>query len=373
MLATPEFQQSNNTKAVEQFVGLFNAVPIGELIANLETDITKITVNGVDFPVSINRPTKDANCYICCPRTAYIDYAIDETRNFVQSPILFRLVKILIHCCRPLLWTAGLDSQVQINNWLLSTNPVPFIDVMSARNIAKQVSTTHPGHAIVVRSLNKQTDFETIKNLREAGFRLLPARRIYLFDGRQPPPKLPQNVRYDRALRRQTRYLFAPDDSFTEADYHRAADLYKMLYLDKYTPLNPDYSPCYIREMHQRGLFKLAGYRDDAGQLVAVAGFFFNAQTLTQPIVGYDTSLPRKDGLYRLVMAVGQSLALDNKPFFNMSAGAGSFKRLRGAKPIIEYTAVYEKHLPRKQRYAIRIMEWILSRIGIPLLERFDL
>ncbi|TGT12988.1 GNAT family N-acetyltransferase, partial [Mesorhizobium sp. M3A.F.Ca.ET.174.01.1.1] len=39
----------------------------------------------------------------------------------------------------------------------------------------------------------------------------------------------------------------------------------------------------------------------------------------------------------------------------------------------IEYNAVYAGHLPLRRRVAIRIMETVLARVGIPLLRRFEL
>jgi CelD/BcsL family acetyltransferase involved in cellulose biosynthesis len=181
------------------------------------------------------------------------------------------------------------------------------------------------------------------------------------------------DMKRDRKQLRVTPFERVGDGDFSEADYARAETLYTMLYLDKYTPLNPHYTARYIAQMHRRGIISLAGLRRPGGELVAVTGLFENGGTLTQPIVGYDTTLPVGEGLYRMAMAMAQDHATTRGLFFNMSAGAAGFKRRRGAVPAIEYNAVYAGHLPRRQRVAIRVMEIVLALVGIPLLKRFEL
>jgi hypothetical protein len=57
----------------------------------------------------------------------------------------------------------------------------------------------------------------------------------------------------------------------------------------------------------------------------------------------------------------------------HFSSGAASFKRLRGAEPHVEYSLVYHRHLPPRQRLPWRLLAW-LSRVAIiPIMERYGL
>lgn len=365
---------ANTPEMVARFAAIFRRDPVPALIANLVTEVGQIDIAGRSYPLTLNTRGHQGNCYICNPVTGYIDYALDETRNFVTHPALRHMVRGLIHACAPLVRASGLDHQVQVNNWLFSTNPVPTIRPSAAAALRDQLRVTYPDRAIVLRSLNDLADAASLKALRGAGFRMLPARQVYIFgdDGAGTRPS--NNMRQDFQAIARSGLQSVVNDGFDLDDYARSAVLYDMLYIEKYTPLNPRYTARYIRAMHQAGLMQLRGLRAPAdGRLVAVTGLFENGRTLTQPIVGYDTTRPMKEGLYRMVMAMAQDHARAHGLFFNMSAGAASFKRLRQAVPVIEYNAAYVEHLPRTQRIAVRMMEEILTRTGIPLLKRFEL
>ncbi|TPJ55037.1 GNAT family N-acetyltransferase [Mesorhizobium sp. B2-7-1] len=363
----------NKPAKVEAFVRLFNEMPVCDLIANLKTKVETFEVAGRAFPLTLNDADEAPKCYICCPSSAYIDYAMDETRNFAAHPLLRRALNALIRACAPLVRASGLDRQAQVNNWLYSTNPVPLLDRRTAASLRADLTARFPDRSIVIRSLNDVADPATIAALKAEGFRMLAARQIYIFADRSATPALTRDMKRDRARLRATPFERVGNGDFTEADYARAEQLYDLLYLDKYTPLNPHYTARYIAEMHRRGIISLAGLRRPGGELVAITGLFENGGTLTQPIVGYDIALPVADGLYRMMMAVAQDHATARGLFFNMSAGAAGFKRRRGAVAAIEYNAVYAGHLARRRRLAIRVMETVLALVGIPLLRRFEL
>ena len=84
---------------------------------------------------------------------------------------------------------------------------------------------------------------------------------------------------------------------------------------------------------------------------------------ITAPLFGYDTALPQRLGLYRLLSTLTSLEALAQGRVVHFSAGVGPFKRLRGGQAAIEYNAVYTRHLPAGWRRPWRFLQVLMDRL----------
>jgi hypothetical protein len=163
---------------VSRFTQLVIDLTIKELTANLETRVSEVPIAEHNYQVTFNDRNAPKTCYICCPLRAYINYAIDEIRHFSGNSVIRFAMTQLIKACAPLVRASGMDHQVQLNNWLLSTNPMPPISDADA--IRGTLTKLHLDRAIVIRSLSEIADTATITALCKSGFRMLPARVVYI-------------------------------------------------------------------------------------------------------------------------------------------------------------------------------------------------
>lgn len=340
-------------------------------VTNLSTTVDSVGAGEDRMPVSINS-SESNNTWVCSPHTAYSRYSIEELERFGHA----WLTKPLSWLCKGLggyLWRARLDDAVGINNWLLSTNLYPELKPSVLSAWIDEARARWPGHAIWFRSLNPRYNSEWLNALQAAGFTMIPSRQVYLYDRIDGEAKRPKNLRRDLDLLRDTSLIPSDAADWSPVDFARAEELYGLLYLKKYSQLNPAYSARFLASWHKAGLLELTGYRDEQGTLQAVVGVFVTGRTITAPIVGYDTAQPQRAGLYRLLMATVYDLAARSGYRINLSAGAAGFKRLRGGVGTMEYSAVCARHLPHNRQRAINLLAKLATGIGEPMMKRFEL
>ena len=91
---------------------------------------------------------------------------------------------------------------------------------------------------------------------------------------------------------------------------------------------------------------------------------------MTTPVFGYDTAVPQEIGLYRMLSAVLLRQSAEEGCLLHESAGAAQFKRNRGATAEIEYSAVYDRHLPFYRRMGWAMLSPLLNRVGVPIMKK---
>jgi hypothetical protein len=341
------------------------------LIANVRTRLLVLLDDDVAIPVTVNDAEYD-NSYVCSPYTAYVAYARAEL-HLLRNPSLQLGLGRLIDVAGAALARARINRMVVVNNWLLSTNLYPRRWAPDIPELTARLIRAFPDHYICFRSLNAWTNASLSAALAGARYSLVASRQVYVYDHPQHDWLDSQDVRRDRRLLRQTAYRVVEHDGLAESDYARMAALYDRLYRQKYPKHNPAFTAEYMRLCHRQRLMSFVGLRSPEDRLDGVVGMFEMDRVLTAPIVGYDTALDRRLGLYRLLMLQPFAAAMSAGSNVNLSAGAASFKRLRGGRPVIEYCAIFDRHLPGHRRLAVGVLGLLANRVAVPLMRKLQL
>jgi len=375
-------------------------------IRNAETTVLLARIENGLLPLTVNE-REYSNSYVCAPYTHYIRYAKHELA-LLRRPLLERGLTFVLNILGILMQKSQINRVVHINNWLLSTNLFPDVTGEQLLAVVRAVRERFPEHTVIVRSLCSSLHPELIAALRAEGCKLVPSRQVYLYDsvekhaqraadgkssgsqrqgnrgsgrheegadGGIPKPgnaKTRWLLKRDYALVAKNGYTLVLAAEMTEADIPRIVELYKLLYLDKYSEDNPQFTEDYISLALRTGTLSLYGLRKN-GRLDAVMGFYCRNGMMTTPLFGYDTSLPQSLGLYRMLSACLLAQSRDNGHMLHESAGAAEFKRNRGATADMEYSAVYDRHLPLSRRWCWSFLDVVLNRFGVPLMRKHKL
>lgn len=342
-------------------------------MANVETTLMLVRIDDLILPLTVNDAQYD-NAYVCSPYTHYVRYAKQEL-SLLQRPLLEKGLSGLLNLVGWGMRRSKFNKVVHVNNWLLSTNLFPAMTGEQAVAVMHAVRERFPDHAVVFRSLCPGLHPEITAALGEVGCKMIPSRQIYLYRANDPTfgnSKSRWLLKRDYELLAKNGYTLVSEAEMTDADIPRIAELYRLLYLEKYSYDNPQFGEPFIALAKASGTLTLYGLRKE-GRLDAVMGYFCRNGMMTTPLFGYDTALPQSVGLYRMLSACLIGQAKENGCLLHESAGAAQFKRNRGAVADFEYSAVYDRHLPLSRRWSWSLLDRLLNRVGVPMMRKMKL
>jgi len=302
----------------------------------------------------------EGNSNVCSAYAHYVEYAFHELAGRYRR-VPAGLLKAPRSLLGALLRSGSIDHIVFVNNWLLTTNPSHGLSSAQIAALTAYLTRRYPDSAIVFRSVNPLADQPGLDALRTNSYRLVPSRRVYMLDTASPRYLERSNIRADLNKLRRMSYSIvdSPEDLAPHAP--RITALYRDLYLGKHSPLNPQYNTDFFSLILKETFLTHRALIED-GRVDAFVSYFVEDGVMTASLLAYDLNRPQRLGLYRLAVALLISEAAKRRAWLNMSAGSGDFKMLRGAIPVQECDAVYDRHLPIHRR-----LPWTYVRIAARL------
>lgn len=358
-------------RIAEDYVKAFEVDGVCAHIDNLETSVGLRSWGAHVLPITIN-DGRPARTFVCSPRVGYIDYPREELSRFPNKAAI-PILRAIIDSVGLLTSPALMDRVVHINNWMMSTNLPVDLDPSLVPSQTRRLAEDYPEHLLAMRSLTERHNAPLIAALRAAGWKLLPSRQVFLVDDVTRQCLARRDSKRDAKLLRSGAYAYEELEDVDSGDADRIVELYNLLYRVKYSRLNPAYTPRFVTLTHRIGMIRYLVLRDGDGVIQAFGGMHRFGDHATMPLIGHNTDLPQKHGLYRLAFHAGCLYAARHGLRLNMSSGATQFKRSRGATAEMEFTAFYTRHLPISRRLPVAVLRVVADHVGIPILKKYQL
>ncbi|PLS19246.1 GNAT family N-acetyltransferase [Bacillus sp. M6-12] len=359
--------KGKNSKYVKAFFYPFVTGESTQYIENVKTKMAFLSVDDILLSVNINEEEYE-NSYVSSLYSHYISYAIEEL-YLLKQPLLEKGLTHLIKGAGHFLKGTEINKVIYVNNWLFSTNLQVDLTPTQIKRIVAFLISKFPEHMIVFRSLSDYLHPKLISSFKGNGFKELASRQVYIAKPwNQLTKKEKGSLKGDRKQIEKHGYELIEEIEPTHENIQQIHSLYNELYINKYSNYNPKFTPALYRHFLENRLLKFTGVLKD-GEMVGCIGYWKLNGVMTAPILGYKVDLGNESGLYRILSNLLYQEGERQGLIGHRSAGASEFKLNRGAISSVEYSMIYNKHLPMKRRIGIGLLRLLCNQIGVKLLK----
>ena len=363
-----EYKENHKDEFVYEYAYPFLLFGSENLISNLKTNVKVLQLsNEREVIITINKK-EYSNTYTVSPFSHFITYCYDEL-YCLNNKFLELMLRPLIYLLGLLLKVGDINNIVIVNSLMISTNLIDNLSFEDLQEIKNYLINNFSKSTIVVRSLNNYFYSDISNSLKELDFQKLPSRQIYLLNRSDTLSKGSRkkiNQDYKLISKNNLNIIDIKDTKYST----EIVKLYNMLYIDKYSKSNPMIKKTFVEFLINNDKFIFKGLISEDNKLVGVIGCFVVNNTLTTPILGYDTS---KDiDLYRMLTSMINKLGEELNCNLHRSSGVGKFKKLRGSIKDIEYMYYYNKHLGFYRKMPYKLLSVLNSKRILKLIMEKD-
>ncbi len=284
-----------------------------------------------------------------------------------------RLLRLGLGLAERLAHLAGADKAAIVNNALLSVSPIGATGLHGLSSALMSAAERWPKRIIVARGIVAERD--AVKACAAlAGGIAFPSRVSYAFNltSGDLPDKI--NAERDQSLLHKAKLERIGHQDFTSADLEAAHAQYTAVYIARHGRRNPQLTPAFFAQVHRARGAEFFGLKSD-GALQAFVTLRDNGDFISVPLIGYRADANKRAGLYRQIFALALEIGCERKKVVNFGAGAGHYKKLRGATAAIEYMIIIPTRasvVGRALNAMLKVSEEPLERLVPKVIMHFD-
>ncbi len=310
---------------------------VASWIGNGRARLEILTSAGKRWPVTLGDADQGSQAtWLTSLVSALIGTPKDETTSATTAA--GRVLRFTLGLAEKAALFAGADKAAIVNNALLSVSPIGATQLHGLSGALAAAAARWPERVVVARGI--VAGREAVKACAAlAGGISLPSRVSYAFDltAGELPDKI--NAERDQALLRKAKLVRIGHDAFSPADLAAAHAQYTSVYIGRHGSRNPQLTAHFFADVHHTRGAEFFGLKAD-GELQAFVALRDHGDFVSVPLIGYRTDADKKAGLYRQIFALALEIGRERKAVVNFGAGAGHYKKLRGASLAIEYMII---------------------------------
>lgn len=314
-------------------------------VSNANCQIQTVEFGGHSHPVSLLEHSDRQESATSSPRSALLRV----NRHYQTSPsstvtrVADALSCLVYGPLSALMRTAKLDQAALVGNYLLPVTLYPAWNADDIRLMTEKMRAAHPQRPLMMQHLSTEVCPQLMQHLRNLGWKMMPTRRVSLSNPQQS---------HQSSLLAEADIDIVHHDQLTNHDLHELYALYKQHQAQQTHHLQSDFSLAFFELCLETGFVELTGLRWQ-GRWAGVLGTYTQpgCDWLSAPLMAWNHKLPATVQGDRIL----QQLLIDEakQKQFNVHWGAELKTDPGNSTVAIEYTAIYDQHLPTSQKTAV--------------------